>query len=132
MVILVVAFDYKVERVLVDQGSLANVLFWTTFQKLGKMKEEPKACSITLIGFTGEQVEVQGAINLRTTFKVGLDMKIAPTKFMAGLQTTCRCYEASLKIRSQRMNLERVGMGLRGNVHLLELDPQQTEETECS
>ncbi|RDY01337.1 hypothetical protein CR513_15352, partial [Mucuna pruriens] len=58
MVISVVVTDYKVERVLVDLGSSANVLFWTTFQKLRKTEKELEACSRTLIGFVGEQVEI--------------------------------------------------------------------------
>ncbi|RDX65277.1 hypothetical protein CR513_56079, partial [Mucuna pruriens] len=51
MVISVVTVDYKVERVLVDQGSSAN--------KLGLMEEELEACLGTLIGFAGEQVDQQ-------------------------------------------------------------------------
>ncbi|RDX86489.1 hypothetical protein CR513_32165, partial [Mucuna pruriens] len=54
MVISVVAADYKVERVLVDQGSSVDVLFWTTFQKLGKMEEELEACPGTFIDFAEE------------------------------------------------------------------------------
>ncbi|RDX58323.1 hypothetical protein CR513_62369, partial [Mucuna pruriens] len=34
MVISVVATEYKIERVLVDQGSFANILYWSTYQKL--------------------------------------------------------------------------------------------------
>ncbi|RDX60922.1 hypothetical protein CR513_60899, partial [Mucuna pruriens] len=43
-------------------------------------------------------------------------------------QTARRYYEVSLKIRSQKANPERVGMAPRGNIHLIELDPRQTEE----
>ncbi|RDX78555.1 hypothetical protein CR513_41156, partial [Mucuna pruriens] len=38
MVISVVIADYKVERVLVDQGSSANVLFWPAFRKMEKIR----------------------------------------------------------------------------------------------
>ncbi|RDX85850.1 hypothetical protein CR513_32897, partial [Mucuna pruriens] len=48
----------------------------------------------------------------------------------ADQQTVYRCYGASLKIRSRRVDPKRVGTGLRGNVHLLKLDPRQTEEIE--
>ncbi|RDX93752.1 hypothetical protein CR513_23946, partial [Mucuna pruriens] len=34
MVISVVAVEYRIEHVLVDQGSSANILYWSTYQKL--------------------------------------------------------------------------------------------------
>ncbi|RDX76144.1 hypothetical protein CR513_43897, partial [Mucuna pruriens] len=126
--------DCKVERVLVDQGSLVN----TTFQKLGKTKEELEACPRTLIG----------AIDIQTTFGAGPDVKIVPLKFTivnaqasyniilewptlnqlrvivstphlctkylvvdrvgtirANQQMTYRCYKASLKIKGWRWTL---------------------------
>ncbi|RDX86453.1 hypothetical protein CR513_32209, partial [Mucuna pruriens] len=137
-----------VERVLVDQWSSTN----TTFQKLVKMEEELEACSRILIGFAGEHVEIRGAIDLRTTFGAGLDVKIVLLRFtvinaqasyniilgqptlnqlLAIVSTLhlCTKYLASLKIGGRRANPEKVGIGLRSNVHLLELDPRQTEET---
>ncbi|RDX66875.1 hypothetical protein CR513_54318, partial [Mucuna pruriens] len=35
MVISVIAVEYKVERVLIDQGSSANILYWSTFRRMG-------------------------------------------------------------------------------------------------
>ncbi|RDX95758.1 hypothetical protein CR513_21671, partial [Mucuna pruriens] len=58
MVILLVIVDYKVEWVLVDQGSLANVLFQLAFQKMGFLESNLEACQGTLIRFVGEQVEI--------------------------------------------------------------------------
>ncbi|RDX95504.1 hypothetical protein CR513_21960, partial [Mucuna pruriens] len=81
MVISIVVANCKVERVLVDQGSLANVLFWMTFQKLGMAEEKLEACLSTLIGFVGEQVEIWGTIDLQTTFGAGSDVKIIPFRF---------------------------------------------------
>ncbi|RDX92566.1 hypothetical protein CR513_25294, partial [Mucuna pruriens] len=51
MVISMVIADYKVERVLVDQGSLTNVLFWSAFQKMGFSEPNLEVCQGTLIGF---------------------------------------------------------------------------------
>ncbi|RDY04109.1 hypothetical protein CR513_12218, partial [Mucuna pruriens] len=115
MEISVVATNYKVERVLVDQGSSTN----TTLQKPGKTEEELEACSRTLIDFAGKQVEIQGAINFQTTFGIGPNVKIVPLKFtilkpivstphlcmkyLVSGQTTSRCYKTSLKIRSRKI-----------------------------
>ncbi|RDY13195.1 hypothetical protein CR513_01924, partial [Mucuna pruriens] len=52
------------------------------YKKLGKTEEELEACQGTLIGFAGEQVEIQGAINLRTTFGANSDVKTVFRKFM--------------------------------------------------
>ncbi|RDX86852.1 hypothetical protein CR513_31766, partial [Mucuna pruriens] len=35
MVISVVAAEYKIERVLIDQGSSANILYWLVFRRMG-------------------------------------------------------------------------------------------------
>ncbi|RDY02359.1 hypothetical protein CR513_14195, partial [Mucuna pruriens] len=52
MVISVVAAEYKIERVLVDQGSSANILYWTTAKKLGI--QNLTKCQRVLYGFAGE------------------------------------------------------------------------------
>ncbi|RDX96005.1 hypothetical protein CR513_21384, partial [Mucuna pruriens] len=59
MVISLIITDYRVERVLVDQGSLANVLFWLAFCKMGFSKANLEACQEILIEFTSEQVEIR-------------------------------------------------------------------------
>ncbi|RDX83291.1 hypothetical protein CR513_35803, partial [Mucuna pruriens] len=55
MVILVIIAGCRVERVLVDQGNSANVLFWSAFQKLGFSDSSLEECLGTLIGFTGRR-----------------------------------------------------------------------------
>ncbi|RDX66975.1 hypothetical protein CR513_54198, partial [Mucuna pruriens] len=60
MVLSAVTVEYKVERVLVNQVSSANVLYWTTFQKLGLIKSELEEYPSTLIGFSSEQIEIYG------------------------------------------------------------------------
>ncbi|RDX80480.1 hypothetical protein CR513_38961, partial [Mucuna pruriens] len=103
MVISIVADDYKVERVLVDQGSSTNVLFWTTFQKLGKTEEELEARSGTLISFAGEQVRaIVSTLHLYMKYPVAGQVGT----IRADQQTTRQCYKASLKIRSQREDPE--------------------------
>ncbi|RDX69751.1 hypothetical protein CR513_51096, partial [Mucuna pruriens] len=52
MVISIVAKEYKIERVLVDQGSSANILYWTTTKRLGI--QNLTKCEGALYGFVGE------------------------------------------------------------------------------
>ncbi|RDX78896.1 hypothetical protein CR513_40746, partial [Mucuna pruriens] len=66
MVISVVAVEYKIERVLVDQGSSANILYWSTYQKLKLPPGHLTKCAGTLYGFAGEQVPIKGTIELET------------------------------------------------------------------
>ncbi|XP_068486702.1 uncharacterized protein [Phaseolus vulgaris] len=71
VVISVVTVGRKVHRVLVDQGSSADVMFWTTFNKLQLSPDMLRPYTGCLYGFTGDQVEVRGHLELRTTFTNG-------------------------------------------------------------
>jgi len=71
VVISVVTAGRKVHRVLVDQGSSADVMFWTTFNKLQLSPDMLRPYDGCLYGFTGDQVEVRGYLELRTTFTDG-------------------------------------------------------------
>ncbi|RDY06928.1 hypothetical protein CR513_09025, partial [Mucuna pruriens] len=55
MVISVITAEYKVERVLINQGSSTNILYWSTFQKLGLSTSILKECLGTLFTFAGER-----------------------------------------------------------------------------
>ncbi|RDX99702.1 hypothetical protein CR513_17219, partial [Mucuna pruriens] len=66
MVISVTAKQYKIERVLVDQGSLANILYWVAVQKLGI--RDLTRCEGVLYGFAGERVPIMGTVEIETTF----------------------------------------------------------------
>ncbi|RDX95028.1 hypothetical protein CR513_22501, partial [Mucuna pruriens] len=68
MVILVVIAEYKVERVLIDQGSLTKILYWSTYKRLGLQSTDLEACSGKLYGFAGEHVTIKGVIELETMF----------------------------------------------------------------
>ncbi|RDX82662.1 hypothetical protein CR513_36514, partial [Mucuna pruriens] len=64
MVISVVAAEYKVETVLIDQGSSANILYWSSFQKIGlcRLTESPGALYV----FAGECVLIKRTVELET------------------------------------------------------------------
>ena len=68
VVISVVTAGRKVHRVLVDQGSSADVVFWSTFNKLQLSLDQLRSYTGCLYGFAGDQVEVRGYLELRTTF----------------------------------------------------------------
>ncbi|RDX82712.1 hypothetical protein CR513_36468, partial [Mucuna pruriens] len=71
MMISMVVAEYKVERVLIDQGSSANILYWSTYMKMGLKSIDMEPCVGKLHGFTGEQVEIRGAVEFETTFGEG-------------------------------------------------------------
>ncbi|RDY10405.1 hypothetical protein CR513_05073, partial [Mucuna pruriens] len=58
-------------KVLIDQGSSTNVLYWSTFQKLGLPTSSLEECSETLFRFIGERVEIRGIMEIEIVFGVG-------------------------------------------------------------
>jgi len=72
VVISVVTARRKVHRVLVDQGSSADVMFWSTFNKLQLSPDQLRPYTGCLYGFAGDQVDVSGHLELRTTFTDGV------------------------------------------------------------
>ena len=68
VVISIVIVGRKVHRVLVDQGSSADVMFWSTFNKLQLSLDLLRPYDGCPYGFAGYQVEVQGHVEFRTTF----------------------------------------------------------------
>jgi len=71
VVISVVTAGRKVHRVLVDQGSSADVMFWSTFNKLRLSPDLLSPYTGCLYGFGDNQVEVRGYLELRTTLTDG-------------------------------------------------------------
>jgi len=71
VVISIVTVGRKVHRVLVDRGSSADVMFWSTFNKLQLSPDLLRRYTGCLYGFTGDQVEVRGYLELRMTFTDG-------------------------------------------------------------
>jgi len=68
IVISLVTAGKMVHRALVDQVSLVDVMFWPTFEKLQLSPDQLRPYGGCLYGFAGDQVEVRGYIELRTTF----------------------------------------------------------------
>ena len=82
VVFSVVTVGRKVHRVLVDQGSSADVMFWSTFNKLQLSPDQLRSYDGCLYGFVGDQVEVRGHVELRTTFTNGTTSRTANIKYL--------------------------------------------------
>jgi len=82
IVISLVTTGRKVHRVLVDQGSSAFVMFWPTFSKLQLSLDHLRPYLGCLYGFAGDQVEVRGYIELRTTFTDGTVARTEKIKYL--------------------------------------------------
>ena len=82
VVISVVTAGRKVHRVLVDQGSSADVMFWSTFNKLRLSPDLLRPYSGCLYGFADNQVEVRGYLELRTTFTDGTTLRTESIRFL--------------------------------------------------
>jgi len=67
IVVSLVTAGRKVHRVLVDQGSSADIMFWPTFTQLQLPLDQLRPYGGCLYGFAGDQVEVRRYIELRTT-----------------------------------------------------------------
>ena len=60
IVVSVIMMGRNVHRVLIDQGSSADVMFWSTFIGLQIPMDQLKSFDGVLVGFSGDQVEVKG------------------------------------------------------------------------
>ncbi|XP_038989097.1 uncharacterized protein LOC120112949 [Phoenix dactylifera] len=70
VVISMVVNKFHVKRVLVDNGSLANVLYYHVYQKIGLVESQLRKINTPLVGFIGDSVPVAGEVSLLVT--VGL------------------------------------------------------------
>lgn len=68
MVIIVWCDELEIKRVLVDQGSYVDILYWDAFEKLLLNLEDLRPFKGSLVGYYEEQVKVKGCIMLKTTF----------------------------------------------------------------
>jgi len=81
-VISLVTAGRKVHRVLVDQGSSANVILLTTFNQLQLSMDLLRPYTRCLYGFARDQVEVRGHLELWTTFTDGTTSRTTNIKYL--------------------------------------------------
>nr|KYP52865.1 hypothetical protein KK1_025251 [Cajanus cajan] len=73
---------YNVKRVLIDQGSSADILFWETFEGMKIPNDRLIPYAGTLVGFAGDQVIARGYTDLETTFGQGAQMKTVVVRYL--------------------------------------------------
>ncbi|XP_075658898.1 uncharacterized protein LOC142628741 [Castanea sativa] len=67
LVVSIRAGDYNMHRVLVDNGSSADILYYPTFQQMGIDKEQLVPTNASLVGFGGTRVYPLGVVTLSVT-----------------------------------------------------------------
>ncbi|XP_047150041.1 uncharacterized protein LOC124822117, partial [Vigna umbellata] len=66
VVITAVIARYSVGKVLVDQGSSVNILYWKTFQQMDISEDLIAPYNEQIVGFSGKRVDTRGYVDLRT------------------------------------------------------------------
>ncbi|XP_041000666.1 uncharacterized protein LOC121246556 [Juglans microcarpa x Juglans regia] len=69
--------NFTTRRILIDNRSSADILFWDTFSKIGIDADQLKPAPTTLKGFTGDTIQPMGSITLPVS--IGTDPHIATT-----------------------------------------------------
>ncbi|XP_020209685.1 uncharacterized protein LOC109794654, partial [Cajanus cajan] len=82
VVVSAIVMGYNVKRVLIDQGSSADILFWETFEGMKIPNDRLIPYAGTLVGFAGDQVIARGYANLETTFGQGAQMKTVLVQYL--------------------------------------------------
>jgi len=81
MVITVEIENYAVKKVLVDQGSLVDILYWATYQELQLPDTAMIPYDEPIYSFSDEQVSTRGYIDLHTVFREGTQTKTILIRF---------------------------------------------------
>lgn len=66
MVITTIIAQYSVGKVLIDQGSSVNILYWKKFQQMDLFEDLIMPYNEQIVGFSREIVNTRGCIDLRT------------------------------------------------------------------
>jgi len=82
MVITVELENYAVKKVLIDQGSSVDILYWTIYQKLQLPTTTMVPYDEPIYDFSGEKVSTRGYIDLHSVFRDGTQTKTIPIRFL--------------------------------------------------
>ncbi|XP_017428574.1 uncharacterized protein LOC108336614 [Vigna angularis] len=82
MVITTEIARYDVSKVLVDQGSSVNILYWSTFKKMDLSEDLIAPFNEQIVGFSGERVDTRGYLDLRTRLRMGLEAPELRVRFL--------------------------------------------------
>ncbi|KAH7866849.1 hypothetical protein Vadar_025777 [Vaccinium darrowii] len=72
----VVVANYETIRVLIDNGSSADILFVVVFHPMGNPTKKLQFVQSPLVGFSGEKVQTLGAIDLPDTMGTSLQQVV--------------------------------------------------------
>ena len=67
MVIIAIVHNYAIKRILVNQGSLVNILYSAVVTGMNITNSDLKPYNRNLIGFFGKKVPVEGTVRLTVT-----------------------------------------------------------------
>ncbi|XP_014506386.1 uncharacterized protein LOC106766145 [Vigna radiata var. radiata] len=82
MVITARIAQYDVSKVLIDQGSSVNILYWSTFQKMEFSEDVVAPFNEQIVGFAGERVDTRGYLDLCTRLGTGECSKELRVRFL--------------------------------------------------
>nr|KYP72760.1 hypothetical protein KK1_005361 [Cajanus cajan] len=82
IVVSTIVMGYNVKRVLVDQGSSTDIMFWEAFIGMRIPTDRLMPYVGTLVGFAGDQVTARGYADLETTFGQGDHMKTITVRYL--------------------------------------------------
>lgn len=82
MVITARIARYNVDKVLIDQGSSVNILYWTTFEKMELLEDMIAPFNEQIVRFVGERVDTRGYPDLRTRLGTGEETKELRVRFL--------------------------------------------------
>ncbi|XP_057444315.1 uncharacterized protein LOC130736506 [Lotus japonicus] len=72
----------NVRRVLLDQGSSADIIYGDAFEQLGLKYKDLMPYTRTLVGFSAEQVWVRGYLDLDTIFGIDENAKLLRVRYL--------------------------------------------------
>ncbi|XP_014498742.1 uncharacterized protein LOC106759880 [Vigna radiata var. radiata] len=82
MVIVAMIARYQVGKVLIDQGSSANILYWKTFQQMDIPEGAIRPFHEQIVGFVGERVDTRGYVELKVSLGLEKDAKELQVRFL--------------------------------------------------
>ena len=82
MVITVELENYAVKKVLIDQGSSIDIMYWTAYQKLQLPVNAMIPYDEPIYNFFGEKVSTNRYIDLHIVFRDDTQTKAIPIRFL--------------------------------------------------
>lgn len=82
MVVTAEITRYNVSKLLIDQGSSINILYWTNFLKMDLSEDIIASFNEQIVGFMGERVDTRGYLDLRTGLRAGKEARELKLRFL--------------------------------------------------